>query len=95
MKTHKINLITPEMGALWTTYIQNSALGCFYEHFLQHMQGNEIKPIVEEALTTSKQCLKETKELFVKEEFPIPDGFSDKDVYMNAPPLLTDLFEFF
>lgn len=92
MEQHNIQLTTPEITALWTTYIQNSATVCFYKHFLQHIQDLEIKPIVEEALELEHSYIKKIENIFIEERFPIPKGFSDKDIDLSAPALFTDLF---
>ena len=92
MEQHQIDLTTPEMTALWTTYIQNTATVCFFKHFLTYIQDAEIKPIVEEALQLSNNYINEIKDIFIKDQFPIPKGFSEKDVDLSAPPLFTDLF---
>ncbi|TYR81478.1 DUF3231 family protein [Priestia megaterium] len=92
MEEHTIQLTTPEITALWTSYIQSSATICFYKHFLQYLQDSEIKPIVEEALFLEQTCRKKVEAIFTEEKFPIPKGFSDKDVDLSAPPLYTDLF---
>ena len=59
MKQHNIRLTSPEIAALWTTYIQNSATICFYKHFLQHTTDSEIKHVVQEALKTELKYNKE------------------------------------
>ncbi len=92
MEQHKIDLTTPEMTALWTTYIQNTAIICFYQHFITYIQDAEIKPIVEEALQLTNNYINEIKDILIKDNFPIPKGFSEKDVNPSAPPLFTDLF---
>lgn len=92
MEQHNVDLTTPEMAALWTTYIQSSATICFCQHFLIHMQDTEIKPIVEDALNLSKTYIKEITDIFNKEQFPIPKGFSEKDVDLSVQPLFSDLF---
>lgn len=92
MEQHNIQLTTPEITALWTTYIQNSATVCFYKHFLQHVQDLEIKPIVEEAIGLEHSYIKKIENIFIEERFPIPKGFSDKDIDLSAPALFTDLF---
>lgn len=92
MEQHNIQLTTPEMTALWVTYIQNSATSCFCQHFLAHMEDSEIKGIVEESLQLSNTYLNDIKDIFSKEQFPIPKGFSEKDVDLSAPPLFTDLY---
>lgn len=92
MEEQNIQLTTPEITALWTTYIQNSATICFNKHFLQHLQDLEIKTIVEEALLLEQSYINKVETIFNKEGFPIPKGFSDKDVDLSAPALYTDLF---
>ena len=92
MEQHKIDLTTPEMTALWTTYIQNTATVCFFKHFLTFIQDAEIKPIVEDALQLSNNYINEIKDIFNKDQFPIPKGFSENDIDLSAPPLFTDLF---
>lgn len=92
MKEHNIQLTTPEIAALWTTYIQNSATMCFFKHFLQQVEDTEIERIVKESLYLEERYNEEIEKIFIKEGFPVPDGFSDKDVNLAAPPLYTDLF---
>lgn len=92
MGNQQIRLTSAEISALWTTYIQNSATVCFYKHFLLHLEDQDIKPIVEEAMAFSKDILNRIGQIFEAEKFPVPKGFSDKDVDSSAPPLYTDLF---
>ncbi|WLD95261.1 DUF3231 family protein [Alkalihalobacillus sp. AL-G] len=87
-----INLTSPEIAALWSTYLQSTAENCFYKHFLQHTSDVEIKPLLEEALVLNEGYIQEIKAIFTTEIFPIPVGFSDKDVDLSAPALFTDLF---
>jgi hypothetical protein len=92
LEQHKVDLTTPEMTALWTTYIQNTATICFCQHFLIHMKDAEINPLVEETLNLSNTYIKEITDIFTKEQFPIPKGFSEKDVDLSVPPLYSNLF---
>ncbi|UNL83133.1 DUF3231 family protein [Priestia koreensis] len=89
---HNIPLTSPEIAALWTSYLQHSATTCFYKHFLQHLKDQEIKPIVEEMLALEMSYLQKIEQIFVTESFPIPKAFTDKDVDLTAPALFTDLF---
>ncbi|MBM7620933.1 hypothetical protein JOC95_002788 [Bacillus tianshenii] len=92
MKEHNIQLTTPEIAALWTSYIQHSATMCFYKHFLQQLEDSEIAEIVKSALYLEEVYNREIENIFLNEGFPIPDGFTDKDINLSAPPLYTDLF---
>ncbi|MGM7722087.1 DUF3231 family protein [Metabacillus sp. Hm71] len=87
-----IKLTTAEISTLWKTYIQNTAVRCFYKHFLQHLQDKEIKAIVEEVMALVETVIKKIVTIFEEENFPIPKGFSDKDIDLSAPALYTDLF---
>jgi hypothetical protein len=92
MAKQKIPLTTAEITALWISYMNCSATRCFYKHFLQHLEEQEIKEILEEVLNTCDETIVEIKNIFQEENFPVPQGFSDKDLDLTAPPLFTDLF---
>jgi hypothetical protein len=92
MKKGHIKLTTSEISVLWVTYMQNTAQRCFYKHFIQHIQDAEIKSIIKEVLTLIEGNTKQIKKIFLEENFPIPQGFSDEDVDLSAPALYTDLF---
>ena len=92
MGNNNIKLTAPEIAVLWTTYIENTAIRCFYKHFLQHLQDDEIKSITEEALAIVEGSIKKMESIFLDENFPKPKGFSDNDIDLSAPPLFTDLF---
>lgn len=87
-----IKLTTSEIGSLWSTYIENTAVRCFYKHFLQHLEDTEIKTIIEEVLILVEKVIGKIKKIFEEENIPIPLGFSDKDVDLLAPALYTDSF---
>ncbi|MDQ0258066.1 hypothetical protein J2S74_005530 [Evansella vedderi] len=65
---------------------------CFYKHFLQYLQDEEIKSIIEEVVVIVETIIGKIETIFEKENFPIPKGFSDKDVDLSAPALYTDSF---
>ncbi|WP_147534563.1 DUF3231 family protein [Bacillus marasmi] len=92
MKENSFQLTTPEIAALWSTYMQSSATFYFLQPFHQHLKDLEIKPIVEEMMLLQKDNIRKIEAIFTVEDFPIPEGFSDKDVDLSAPPLFSDLF---
>lgn len=85
-------LTSTEMGKLWATYMGNSMAKCILLYFLQHVKDEDIKTLVENALTLSEDFLKTTKDIFTKENIPIPKGFSEEDVNLEAPRLFQDEF---
>jgi hypothetical protein len=78
------------MGKLWATYMGNSMAKCILSYYLQHVEDENIKNLLENALKLTEEFLKTTKEIFEKENFPIPKGFTEEDVNLNAPRLFED-----
>ncbi|MBW3113722.1 DUF3231 family protein [Bacillus sp. MCCB 382] len=92
MGDQDIRMTTAEISALWTTYIKCSATNCFYTHFLTYLKDEGIKTLVEENLRINLETMEKIRSIFLSEGFPIPDGFTEKDVDISAPPLYSDLF---
>ncbi|WP_338452951.1 DUF3231 family protein [Niallia oryzisoli] len=86
-------LTSAEMGKLWATYMGNSMSKCILKYYLQHVEDPDIKTLLENALNLSMELLKTTEEIFNKENFPIPKGFSEEeDLNAEAPRLFEDEF---
>jgi len=65
---------------------------CVLKYFKNKCEDKEILPVIEFALSLSERHIQKTKDLFTNEKIPIPVGFTDEDVNVNAPRLLTDMF---
>lgn len=89
---HDVRLSSSEIGGLWSNYINESMSLCLLKYFLHHNKDREIKTILKKAKELSEQHLKQIREIFLKEKFPIPEGFSDNDINLSAPPLFYDSF---
>ncbi len=94
MKTNNfIRLTAPEISSLWTQYIFDTMSIGFFRYALQHIEDPDVKSLYQVALEVSKKHVQEITEFMLKENFPIPHGFSEKeDVNMNAPRLFQDPF---
>jgi hypothetical protein len=95
LSSYKTNTDEPltaaEMGKLWATYMGNSMAKCILKYYLQHVEDPDIKTLLENALKLSVEFLNTTEEIFKKENFPIPKGFSEEeDININAPRLFQD-----
>lgn len=75
------------MSALWTQYKKQTLA-----YFLEKVEDEEVRPIIEWTLDTAKENISILQELFQKEDFPIPIGFTKQDVNSKAPRLFTDTF---
>ncbi|MGV3464595.1 MAG: DUF3231 family protein [Heyndrickxia sp.] len=85
-------LTSAEIGGLWSTYMNSSMEWCLLTYFLHHIKDSEIKAILEQALAFSNKRLEFIKELFSSENIPIPEGYTEKDINLEAPPLFYDPF---
>jgi hypothetical protein len=86
----KLNSI--EQGKLWATYMGNSMSICVLSYMLHHVEDQEIKKVVENALSLSEQFVQSIKEIFIQENHSIPKGFTEDDVNVEAPRLFRDEF---
>jgi len=93
MKTNTTEPLTSaEMGKLWATYMGNSMAKCILKYFLQHIEDDDIKTLVENAYQLSADFTETIKGIFEKDHFPVPHGFGEEDVNLSAPRLFKDEF---
>jgi hypothetical protein len=85
-------LTAPEMGKLWATYVGNSMSNQILKYYLQHIEDNEIKILLENGLSLTEDFMSKIKEILNKDHFPIPVGFTQDDVNLGAPRLFEDEF---
>jgi hypothetical protein len=85
-------LTAAEMGKLWATYSGNSMARCVVRYYLQHVDDDDIRILLQNALKLTEEFMQMCKDIFEKENFPIPIGFGDEDVNLGAPRLFLDPF---
>jgi hypothetical protein len=86
------NLTSAEMGKLWATYMGNTMSKCVLNYFLNHVDDQEIKKVLENALALSEEFVQTIREIFTQADFPVPIGFTVDDVNVGAPRLFHDEF---
>ncbi|WP_163970378.1 DUF3231 family protein [Oceanobacillus halotolerans] len=89
---HKVRLTSAEISTLWNAYINNSMSICMLRYFNNKVEDKEIKSLIERTLEISQKSLSKIKDIFREENYPIPIGFTDKDVNLEAPRLFSDEF---
>lgn len=88
-----IRLSAPEIASLWTQYIFDTMSICFFRYALEHIEDYEVKSIYQTSLEISKKHVEEITVFLLKENHPIPRGFTEKeDVNIHAPRLFQDPF---
>lgn len=88
----KIPLISSEITGLWKSYMISTMVGTVTKHYLNHVESEEIRGILQQALDSANEHIQDLTNFFNEAELSIPDGLNDSDVNINAPRLFTDAF---
>lgn len=87
---HKPHLTSSEIASLWTQYQNDSMAICVSRHMINTVDDPYIKELLEFALSLSQKHVKIIKSYLTEENFPIPIGFTEADVNLDAPRLFSD-----
>jgi hypothetical protein len=89
---HNPKLVSTELANLWTQYMNDSMAICVINYMLKKVEDDDIRSILEFSLSLSKRHIQVIKEFLGEERYPIPYGFTDGDVNLEAPRLFSDSF---
>lgn len=81
-----------EIGNLWAGYLAENMSVCMLKFMVAKSIDPDIKPVLEQALDVSSQRINSMETLFNSIHHPIPEGFGEKDVDINAPELFSEVF---
>lgn len=87
-----IRLTAAEMSSLWTQFINDTLAVCVNTYLLEKVEDQKVRPVIEWTLNAAKNNLSIMSNIFIKEKFPLPMGFTDQDVHPQAPKLFSDTF---
>jgi hypothetical protein len=76
------------MGTICKRY----RLHLYYKTICQYCEDDEVKKLIELAISFSQDNVSFLKEFFASNDFPIPHGFNQEDVNENSPKLFSDTF---
>ncbi len=91
----EIGLTSAEISQLWVTYQSDSMSICIFKYFLEKVKDADVKKLIEISLSLAEEHIKTITDIFNKEGYPIPQGFTESDVNIKAPPLYDDSFILF
>ncbi|MEW9052111.1 MAG: DUF3231 family protein [Neobacillus sp.] len=94
-KSKASTLTAAETSALWLQYAGDSMAICVYKYFLNIVEHEEIKSILEFALQLAEGHITKITDFLKNANFQIPMGFTENDVNVNAPRLFSDQFLLF
>ncbi|MGJ7919886.1 DUF3231 family protein [Neobacillus sp. LXY-4] len=89
---HNNRLSSGEIANLWSQYMSDTMSICVLKHSIEVAQDKDIKEILIFALNIAESQIIKIKDFLRHENYPIPEGFTSKDVNLTAPPLFTDTF---
>lgn len=92
MEHTNIRLTASEISSLWTQYMFDSMSICFVKYALTNLEDKETIAIYEQSLALAENHVQKVTQFFKGEDYPIPYGFTDSDVNLNAPRLFQDPF---
>ncbi|TYR72689.1 DUF3231 family protein [Rossellomorea vietnamensis] len=90
---HQTKINAAEYASIWSQYINDSLSHCVLRYLLNDTKDENIRNLLQFALELSETHLKKTKQFLNQENLPIPIGFTDQDVTIDAPSLFTDTFK--
>lgn len=85
-----IDLTSAELSQIWGAYMNASLTSKILTYFNAKVEDNEIRPVIQDALDLMHSHLEKLTQIFEKENKPLPIGFTDQDVNIDAPSLYSD-----
>lgn len=85
-----VELSASEIAQLWLSYQNDSMAICGIKYFLANIEDEQIRSVLEYALEISEAHVKKVTEFLNNENYPVPQGFTEYDVNLNAPRLFSD-----
>lgn len=85
-------LSSTEVGSLWTQYQNDSLAICMLSHFLQTVKDEDVREVVKFALNVAQSNLTQITSILADSQYPIPKGFTQDDVNLNAPKMFLDTY---
>ena len=87
-----ISLTSSEIGTLWDTYMVQSMSKSMVSYFVAKCKNPDMHSVLQLILDVSNRHVNSITEIFNKENFPIPHGFTDEDFDVNAERLYSDSY---
>jgi hypothetical protein len=89
--SHNSRLTSAEIANLWSQYINDSMGAAVIRYYLEKVEDQDIRQILEFAYQLTQSHLEKIKKFLEQEKYPIPIGFTEEDVNLNAPRLFSDM----
>ncbi|MFZ4453120.1 DUF3231 family protein [Salibacterium aidingense] len=92
MDKQSINLTSAEIGTLWTEYINGTAIYIVNKYMASIIEDKKTKDLFDKALQIFENQKNQIASFLEFEGFPVPIGFTDKDLHKSRERLFSDIF---
>ncbi|HET7577725.1 MAG TPA: DUF3231 family protein [Bacillales bacterium] len=92
---HHVRLTAAELSQLWSAYQNDTMLTRVLQYFQNVVEDPDIQAVIEHGLNLSQSHIEKLAAFFNMEKYPLPVGFTEDDVNVNAPRLYSDSFMLF
>ncbi|MEH7378289.1 DUF3231 family protein [Neobacillus drentensis] len=92
MEKEKLKLTSSEIGTLWGEYVNGTSVDMINRYMVTIIEDAAIKAIFEDAIETFAKQKNQMVTFLENEEFPVPIGFTESDLYKGKQRLFTDIF---
>lgn len=92
MEKEDIKLTSAEIGTLWGAYVNGTAIDTVNRYMVSIVENEKIRALFEEAIHIFAQQKEQIVSFIKKDGFPLPNGFNNSDLNLNAKRLFTDIF---
>ena len=89
---HKTPLTSTEIGILWTQYVGDSMAICMNKVFAAKAQNDQVRIMYQDAISLLEKTNAQVSQIFQNEGIPLPQGFTDDDINLDAPALYSDIY---
>ncbi|MBM7660285.1 hypothetical protein JOC85_001052 [Bacillus mesophilus] len=85
-----IPLTSGEIGLLWNGFRSETMTLRILTHFELVAEDEDIKKSLTDTISVIEEHIQKYSDIYLKEEFPLPVGFTEDDVNKKAPKLFSD-----
>jgi len=90
---HRTPLTSTEIGVLWFQYMGDTMLLCVQKFSAAKEPNDQARPIYQDTVSLMEKTTSQISQIFQNEGIPLPQGFTDNDVKLDAPALYSDIYQ--
>jgi hypothetical protein len=91
--SNRLPITSSELANLWMTYQDKTMIMRFLEYFLEHVEKEETRQILQSYYERAAESVEFVTNIFQQEGAVIPTGFTEKDVNKGAPKLFDYMYD--